>query len=112
MAEMSTQVQAQFKPKLPRWRISSPPWLMRPEHRNLHPLKTGIRINGVMYNAGMSVRCQRKAGKPVVTRVGFNQSVRPDGGSGDTNIHRFAVVNGQVFISDAFIRDSVPMQNW
>jgi len=60
----------------------------------------------VMYNAGMSIAVLAEAGKPVVTRVGFNanQFVLMSG-SGDTQYSPFAVVNGQVFISDAFIRD-------
>ncbi|MBQ4939094.1 DUF1983 domain-containing protein, partial [Citrobacter werkmanii] len=43
----------------------------------------------------------------VVTRVGFNanQFVLMSG-SGDTQYSPFAVVNGQVFISDAFFRDA------
>ncbi|MGU0198888.1 phage tail tip fiber protein, partial [Enterobacter roggenkampii] len=43
---------------------------------------------------------------PIVTRVGFNanQFVLMSG-SGDTQYSPFAVVNGQVFISSAFIQD-------
>ncbi|MEA8924412.1 phage tail tip fiber protein, partial [Citrobacter freundii] len=45
-------------------------------------------------------------GQPVVTRIGFNanQFVLMSG-SGDTQYSPFAVVNGQVFISDAFIQN-------
>lgn len=59
-----------------------------------------------MYNAGMSIAVLAQAGQPVVTRVGFNanQFVLMSG-SGDTQYSPFAVVNGQVFISDAFIQD-------
>lgn len=51
------------------------------------------------------VRVERSL-KPVVTRVGFNanQFVLMSG-SGDTQYSPFAVVNGQVFISSAFIQD-------
>jgi len=72
----------------------------------IHTLKAGVRINGVMYNAGMSIAVLAVAGQPVVTRVGFNanQFVLMSG-SGDTQYSPFAVVNGQVFISDAFIQD-------
>ncbi|EPV8598616.1 phage tail tip fiber protein, partial [Enterobacter roggenkampii] len=47
-----------------------------------------------------------EAGKPVVTRVGFNanQFVLMSG-SGDNQYSPFAVVNGQVFISSGFIQD-------
>lgn len=46
------------------------------------------------------------AGKPVVTRIGFNanQFVLMSG-SGDAQYSPFAVVNGQVFMSSAFIQD-------
>ncbi len=71
----------------------------------IHTLKAGVRINGVMYNAGMSIAVLAQAGQPVVTRVGFNanQFVLMNG-SGTTQYSPFAVVNGQVFISDAFIQ--------
>src|SRR5699024_4769184 len=67
---------------------------------------TGVRINGVMYNAGMSIAVLAQAGRPVVTRIGFNanQFVLMSG-SGTNQYSPFAVVNGQVFISDAFIQD-------
>lgn len=53
----------------------------------------------------MSIAVLAEAGKPVVTRVGFNanQFVLMSG-SGDTQYSPFAAVNGQVFISDAFIQ--------
>ncbi|MGP8846821.1 phage tail tip fiber protein, partial [Enterobacter hormaechei] len=56
--------------------------------------------------AGISIAVLAEAGKPVVTRVGFNanQFVLMSG-SGDTQYSPFAVINGQVFISDAFIQD-------
>ena len=72
----------------------------------IHTLKAGVRINGVMYNAGMSIAVLAQAGQPVITRVGFNanQFVLMSG-SGTTQYSPFAVVNGQVFISSAFIQD-------
>lgn len=71
----------------------------------IYTLKTGVRINGIMYNAGMSIAVLAEAGKPVVTRIGFNanQFVLMSG-SGTTQYSPFSVVNGQVFISDAFIQ--------
>ena len=59
-----------------------------------------------MYNAGMSIAVLAEAGKPVVTRVGFNanQFVLMSG-SGDTQYSPFSVINGQVFMSSAFIQD-------
>ncbi|MGV3805767.1 host specificity protein J [Citrobacter freundii] len=72
----------------------------------IHTLKVGLRINGQEYNAGMSIAALAQPGQPVVTRVGFNanQFVLMSG-SGDTQYSPFAVVNGQVFISDAFIQN-------
>ncbi|MFM0910794.1 TipJ family phage tail tip protein [Citrobacter freundii] len=72
----------------------------------IHTLKVGLRINGQEYNAGMSIAALAQPGQPVVTRVGFNanQFVLMSG-SGDTQYSPFAVVNGQVFISDALIQD-------
>lgn len=54
----------------------------------------------------MSIAVLAEAGKPVVTRVGFNanQFVLMSG-SGNTQYSPFAVINGQVFISDAFIQN-------
>jgi hypothetical protein len=54
----------------------------------------------------MSIAVLAQPGQPIVTRVGFNanQFVLMSG-SGDTQYSPFAVVNGQVFISDAFIQD-------
>ncbi|MGQ6063219.1 phage tail tip fiber protein, partial [Serratia sp. IR-2025] len=73
----------------------------------IHTLKAGVRVNGVFYNAGMSIAVLAETGKPVITRIGFNanQFVLMSG-SGDTQYSPFAVVNGQVFISDAFIQNA------
>lgn len=72
----------------------------------IHTLKVGLRINGQEYNAGMSIAALAQPGQPVVTRIGFNanQFVLMSG-SGDTQYSPFAVINGQVFISSAFIQD-------
>ncbi|EPC3523446.1 phage tail tip fiber protein, partial [Citrobacter braakii] len=72
----------------------------------IHTLKVGLRINGQEYNAGMSIAALAQPGQPVVTRVGFNANqLVLMSGSGDTQYSPFAVVNGQVFISDALIQD-------
>ncbi|MGO3570263.1 MAG: host specificity protein J [Serratia grimesii] len=73
----------------------------------IHTLKAGIRINDVFYNAGMSIAVLAETGKPVITRIGFNanQFVLMSG-SEDKQYSPFAVINGQVFISDAFIQDA------
>ncbi|HFQ8928819.1 TPA: host specificity protein J [Citrobacter freundii] len=106
MAEMSTQVQAQFNNVTAALEDKLTAVVDATGASAIYTLKTGVRINGVMYNAGMSIAVLAEAGKPVVTRVGFNanQFVLMSG-SGDTQYSPFAVVNGQVFISDAFIQD-------
>ena len=105
MAEMSTQVQAQFNDVTAALEDKLTAVVDATGASAIYTLKTGVRINGVMYNAGMSIAVLAEAGKPVVTRVGFNanQFVLISG-SGDTQYSPFAVVNGQVFISDAFIQ--------
>lgn len=106
MAEMSTQVKAQFNNVTAALEDKLTAVVDATGASAIYTLKTGVRINGVMYNAGMSIAVLAEAGKPVVTRVGFNanQFVLMSG-SGDTQYSPFAVVNGQVFISDAFIQN-------
>lgn len=106
MAEMSTQVQAQFNDVTAALEDKLTAVVDATGASAIYTLKTGVRINGVMYNAGMSIAVLAEAGKPVVTRVGFNanQFVLMSG-SGDNQYSPFAVVNGQVFISSGFIQD-------
>ncbi|QLZ59118.1 host specificity protein J [Citrobacter freundii] len=105
MAEMSTQVQAQIKDVTASLEDKLTATVDATSATAIHTLKVGVRINDIFYNAGMSIAVLAEAGKPVVTRVGFNanQFVLMSG-SGDTQYSPFAVVNGQVFISDAFIQ--------
>lgn len=106
MAELSTQVQAQIEDVTASLEDKLTAVVDASGASAIYTLKTGVRINGVMYNAGMSIAVLAEAGKPVVTRVGFNanQFVLMSG-SGDTQYSPFAVVNGQVFISSGFIQD-------
>lgn len=106
MAEMSTQVQAQIDNVTASLEDKLTAVVDASGASAIYTLKTGVRINGVIYNAGMSIAVLAEAGKPVVTRVGFNanQFVLMSG-SGDTQYSPFTVVNGQVFISSAFIQD-------
>lgn len=106
MAEMSTQVQAQFNGVTAALEDKLTAVVDATGASAIYTLKTGVRINGIMHNAGMSIAVLAEAGKPVVTRIGFNanQFVLMSG-SGTTQYSPFAVVNGQVFISDAFIQD-------
>lgn len=106
MAEMSTQVQAQIDNVTASLEDKLTAVVDASGASAIYTLKTGVRINGVMYNAGMSIAVLAEAGKPVVTRIGFNanQFVLMSG-SGDAQYSPFAVVNGQVFMSSAFIQD-------
>lgn len=106
MAEMSTQVQAQFNDVTASLEDKLTATVDASGATAIHTLKAGVRINGIFYSAGISIAVLAEAGKPVVTRVGFNanQFVLMSG-SGDTQYSPFAVVNGQVFISSGFIQD-------
>ena len=106
MAELSTQVQAQIEDVTAALEDKLTAVVDASGASAIYTLKAGVRINGIMYNAGMSIAVLAQAGQPIVTRVGFNanQFVLMSG-SGDTQYSPFAVVNGQVFISSAFIQD-------
>ncbi|WP_447908132.1 host specificity protein J [Serratia fonticola] len=105
-AEMSTQVQAQIGDVTAALEDKLTATVDADGATAIHTLKAGVRINGVYYSAGMSIAVLAQAGQPVVTRIAFNanQFVLMSG-SGDNQYSPFAVVNGQVFISDAFIQN-------
>ncbi len=106
LAELSTQVQAQIDDVTAVLEDKLTATVDADGATAIHTLKAGVRVNGVFYNAGMSIAVLAETGKPVITRIGFNanQFVLMSG-SGNTQYSPFAVVNGQVFISDAFIQD-------
>jgi predicted phage tail protein len=106
LAEMKTQVQAQIDDVSAVLEDKLTATVDADGATAIHTLKAGVRVNGVFYNAGMSIAVLAEAGRPVTTRVGFNanQFVLMSG-SGGTQYSPFAVVDGQVFISDAFIRN-------
>ncbi|WP_447880048.1 host specificity protein J [Serratia fonticola] len=105
-AEMSTQVQAQIGDVTAALEDKLTATVDADGATAIHTLKAGVRINGVYYSAGMSIAVLAQSGQPVVTRIAFNanQFVLMSG-SGDNQYSPFAVVNGQVFISDAFIQN-------
>nr|WP_154325024.1 host specificity protein J [Pantoea sp. 201603H] len=71
----------------------------------IYTLKTGIKYNGVNYDAGLSVATAVVNGQ-VVTRVAINANQFViTSGSGNNIYSPFAVVNGQVFMNSAFIQD-------
>ncbi|WIJ63849.1 host specificity protein J [Serratia nevei] len=106
LAELSTQVQAQIDDVTAVLEDKLTATVDADGATAIHTLKAGVRVNDVFYSAGMSIAVLAETGKPVITRIGFNanQFVLMSG-SGDTQYSPFAVVNGQVFISDAFIQD-------
>lgn len=71
----------------------------------IYTLKTGVEFNGQYYDAGLSVATIAN-GSGITTRVAINanQFVMLSGPNGN-QYSPFAVVNGQVFISDTFIQD-------
>ncbi|RVS52069.1 host specificity protein J, partial [Citrobacter freundii] len=91
MAEMSTQVQAQIKDVTASLEDKLTATVDATSATAIHTLKVGVRINDIFYGAGMSIAVLAEAGKPVVTRVGFNanQFVLMSG-SGDTQYSPFA----------------------
>lgn len=106
MSELKTQVQAQIDDVTATLEDKLTATVDSTGATAIHTLKAGIRINGVYYSAGMSIAVLAENGKPVVTRIGFNanQFVLMSG-EGDTQYSPFAAINGQVFISSAFIQD-------
>ncbi|MFB5644529.1 host specificity protein J [Kluyvera ascorbata] len=107
MSELKTQVQSQIDDVTATLEDKLTATVDADGATAIHTLKAGIRINGVYYSAGMSIAVLAENGKPVVTRIGFNanQFVLMSG-EGDTQYSPFAVINGQVFISSAFIQDA------
>jgi len=106
MSELSTTVQAQIEDVTATLEDKLTATVDADGATAIHTLKAGIRINGVYYSAGMSIAVLAENGKPVVTRIGFNanQFVLMSGAD-DAQYSPFAVINGQVFISSAFIQD-------
>ncbi|UAK19623.1 host specificity protein J [Kluyvera sp. CRP] len=106
MSELKTQVQAQIDDVTATLEDKLTATVDSTGATAIHTLKAGIRINGVYYSAGMSIAVLAENGKPVVTRIGFNanQFVLMSG-TDDAQYSPFAVINGQVFISSAFIQD-------
>lgn len=72
----------------------------------IYTLRTGVKVAGVEYLAGMSIAAIAAGDGSITTRVAFNanQFVLLSG-SGVNQYSPFAVVNGQVFINDTFIQD-------
>ncbi|MEQ6277158.1 TipJ family phage tail tip protein [Kluyvera huaxiensis] len=107
MAELSTTVQAELGNMTATLEDKLTAVVDADGASAIHTLKAGVRLNGVYYGAGMSIAVVAETGQPVVTRIAFNanQFVLLSG-EGDAQFSPFAVINGQVFMSEAFIRNA------
>ncbi|HGM5859154.1 MULTISPECIES: host specificity protein J [Serratia] len=106
LAEMKTQVQAQIDDVAAVLEDKLTATVDADGATAIHTLKAGVRVNGTFYNAGMSIAVLAQNGRPVTTRVGFNanQFVLMSGNNSN-QYSPFAVVDGQVFMNNAFIQD-------
>ncbi|MGZ0721693.1 host specificity protein J [Kluyvera cryocrescens] len=104
MAEMSTTVQAQVEDITATLEDKLTAVVDADGASAIHTMKVGVRIDDVYYGAGMSVAVVADAGQPVITRIAFNanQFVLMSG-EDDKQYSPFAMVNGQMFVNEAFI---------
>ena len=106
LAEMKTQVQAQIDDVAAVLEDKLTATVDADGATAIHTLKAGVRVNGTFYNAGMSIAVLAENGRPVTTRVGFNANQFVLMSGNNSNQHSpFAVVDGQVFMNNAFIQD-------
>ena len=105
MAELSTTVQAEFGNITATLEDKLTAVVDADGASAIHTLKVGVRIDDVYYGAGMSVAVVAEAGQPVVTRIAFNANqLVLLSGEGDAQYSPFAVINGQMFVSEGFIQ--------
>lgn len=105
MAELKTQVQAEVGDITASLEDKLTAVVDADGASAIHTLKAGVRINGVYYGAGMSIAVVADAGQPVVTRIGFNANqLVLLSGEDDQQHSPFAVINGQMFVSEGFIQ--------
>lgn len=105
MAELSTTVQAEFGNITATLEDKLTAVVDADGASAIHTLKVGVRIDDVYYGAGMSVAVVAEAGQPVVTRIAFNANqLVLLSGEGDAQSSPFAVINGQMFVSEGFIQ--------
>ncbi|WP_447863524.1 host specificity protein J [Kluyvera sichuanensis] len=105
MAELSTTVQAEFGNLTATLEDKLTAVVDADGASAIHTLKVGVRIDDVYYGAGMSVAVVAEAGQPVVTRIAFNANqLVLLSGEGDAQYSPFAIINGQMFVSEGFIQ--------
>lgn len=105
MAELSTTVQAEFGNMTATLEDKLTAVVDVDGASAIHTMKVGVRIDDVYYGAGMSVAVVAEAGQPVITRIAFNANqLVLMSGEGDEQYSPFAFINGQMFVSEAFIQ--------
>ena len=105
VAELRTDVVAQFADQQAAISEKMTAYADASGASAIYTLKTGIKYNGVNYDAGLSVAVTIN-GSQVDTRVAINANqFLIMSGSGGTAYSPFAVVGGQVFMNSAFIQD-------
>lgn len=104
-AEYQQRVQAEFKKN--KAMIDTKATTVFDQHGNgsaIHSVKAGVDIDGTYCDAGMTIAAIAEAGQPVITRIGFNANQFVIlSGPGGKSYSPFSVINGQVFINEAFI---------
>lgn len=105
VADLETDVTAQFADQQAAIQQKMTAYTDADNANAIYTIKTGIRYNGVNYDAGLSVAATAN-GSGVTTRVAVNANQFViTSGSGNDIYSPFAVVNGQVFINQGFIGD-------
>lgn len=103
VAQLETDVTAKFKEQEAAIQQKFTAYADASSPNAIYTLKTGIKYNGINYDAGLAVAASVNNGK-VVTRVAINanQFVIASG-SGNDVYSPFAIVDGQAFIDKGFI---------
>lgn len=105
VAQLETDVVAQFEQQQAAIQEKFTAYADADSASAIYTLKTGIKYNGVNYDAGLSVAVTIN-GSQVDTRVAINANqFLIMSGTGGTAYSPFAVVGGQVFMNSAFIQD-------
>lgn len=105
VAELRTDVVAQFADQEAAISEKLTAYADASSASAIYTLKTGIKYNGVNYDAGMSVAVTIN-GNQVDTRFAVNANKFVIlSGTGDNRFSPFAVVGGQVFINSALIQE-------
>lgn len=104
VADLTTSVTAQFAQTNAAVQQKLTAYSDASSANAIYTIKTGIRYNGVEYDAGLSVAAIADGSGNITTRVAINanQFVMLSG-TGTDMFSPFAIVGGQVFLNEAFI---------